>query len=476
MCSHTKARRHEGKNLIVYLLRDFAPSCEISFLTNTNTVNGLVNLLMTLNETELTQSTQICPFHHARLPLPSGLRAMPALGPSWWNNPNMSGLINTFHGRSFRWLNQFVSYFMEWRTKHSISTASTPQVNAGVRHPNTPSQKLVKSIVAMNDPIYRREFDAHKLMAAYPPRLNNHNKQVVFEMSSPRGANHSGKISVARWRQMPLPDAFSRNTTCPKFELREDYFTYDSNTHERCDWYLNFAHYDLFCAYGGPLFAQDEMQVTEHPALGSLRHALLDSGDDPLTVENGVATPILIMGVERRCVVATDINRDEGRPYGLYGNHFSRASEQAIRQATRILNPPTTSNIIAMEAPACGNGRYTREQIEYVLSTTFTGFRAAVYESRRNVSQQVQTAIHTGYWGCGAYGGNRELMPLLQMIAACCSDIDVLIFHTGGDSRGYAQSVKTFAEILPTDVNMNTSDLLARIEGIGYTWGVSDGN
>ena len=67
-------------------------------------------------------------------------------------------------------------------------------------------------------------------------------------------------------------------------------------------------------------------------------------------------------------------------------------------------------------------------------------------------------------------------MPLLQMIAACCSDIDVLIFHTGGDSRGYAQSVKTFAEILPTDVNMNTSDLLARIEGIGYTWGVSDGN
>ena len=37
----------------------FAPSCETSFLTNTNAVNGLVNFLFTSNETELTQSTQI---------------------------------------------------------------------------------------------------------------------------------------------------------------------------------------------------------------------------------------------------------------------------------------------------------------------------------------------------------------------------------------------------------------------------------
>ena len=59
MGSHTKARRHEGKYLIVYLLRDFAPSCETSLLTTTNAVNGFVNLLVTLNETELTQSIQI---------------------------------------------------------------------------------------------------------------------------------------------------------------------------------------------------------------------------------------------------------------------------------------------------------------------------------------------------------------------------------------------------------------------------------
>ena len=64
------------------------------------------------------------------------------------------------------------------------------------------------------------------------------------------------------------------------------------------DWYLNFAHYDLFCAYGGALFAQDEMQVVEHPALASLRHALLDEGIKPLCVEHGDATPA---GVETVC-------------------------------------------------------------------------------------------------------------------------------------------------------------------------------
>lgn len=328
----------------------------------------------------------------------------------------------------------------------------------------------------MNELIYRQDFKAQKLVASYPPQLYDRNKKVVFEMSLPHGATHSGTISVTRWQQMPLPETIERNRLSPSFELRENYFTYESVSNESVDWHLNFAHYDLFCAYDGPLFAQDEMQVAEHPALASLRHALIDSEYAPLTVENGVATPILIRGVERRCAIATDVNPDEKRPYGLYGNQFARASEEAIRLATRVLDPPTVSNIIAIEAPAYGEGRYSQEQIKFVLSTAFTGFRAAVYESRRGVSPSVQTVIHTGYWGCGAYGGNRELMPLLQMIAACWAEVDVLVFHTGGDSGGYAQSVKTLAEILPPDVNVNTDDLIARIEGIGYTWSVSDGN
>lgn len=328
----------------------------------------------------------------------------------------------------------------------------------------------------MDNLIYRRDFEAQKLVTDHPAQLHDRNKEIVFSMASPQDAIHAGVVSVSRWKSVPLPVITKRDEKSPVFEQREDYFSYESAHEGQLHWYLNFAHYDLFCAYGGSPFAQDEMQVAEHPALASVRHALIDYGYRPLTVEGGVATPILISGVERRCAVATNANPAEGRPHGLYGNSFSRATEEAIRKATQVLDPPTISNIIAIEAPAYGVGRYTEEQIEFILSTAFTGFQAAVSESRRTVSPDVQTVIHTGYWGCGAYGGNRELMPMLQMIAACWSGADVLVFHTGGDADGYAKSVSTLAEVLPTDTTIGTQDLIARIESLGYLWGVSDGN
>lgn len=330
--------------------------------------------------------------------------------------------------------------------------------------------------VPMNDLIYRLEFEAQKLVTAYPAQLHDHNKSVLFEMASPDGATHAGTISVTRWKQMPLPETIERHPASPSFVLRDDYFLYEPSRGERIDWYLNFAHFDLFCAYGSPLFAQDEMQVAEHPALASLRHALLDSEYTPSTVENGIATPILIMDVERRCAVATDPNSDLGRPHGLYGNNFSQASEEAIRRATQVLEPPTRSNILAMEAPAGGVGRYSRKEIEQILCTAFTGFRAAVYESRRDASPNVQTVVHTGYWGCGAYGGNRELTPLLQMIAASCAGVDEFVFHTGGDADGYAQSARTLEEVFPVGRTANTRELVTLIHEKGYEWGVSDGN
>ena len=119
----------------------------------------------------------------------------------------------------------------------------------------------------------------------------------------------------------------------------EDYFGYESQPERDSvvEWYLNFAHEDLFCAYGGPLFAQDEMQVTEHPALGALREALLQSDIEPLTVADGEPTPALIMGVERRCRVAIDRNPALGRPDGLYGNNFSWASADAIARSGVVL-------------------------------------------------------------------------------------------------------------------------------------------
>ncbi len=230
--------------------------------------------------------------------------------------------------------------------------------------------------------ICQQEFNAQDLVTEFPARLSDRNKKTVFGMSSPPGAVHAGAISFSRWRLMSLPATVMRSERSPGFELHENYFTYDPSPKGRVDWHLNFADYDLFCAYGGPLFAQDEMQVAEHPALASLRHGLIESGLKPVTGEDGNPTPVTVMGVERRCQIATDPNVAEGRPYGLYGNRFSIAAEEVVRGATEIIDPATVSNILAIEAPPGGRGRYTREQIESVFLTVCTGFSAAVFETK----------------------------------------------------------------------------------------------
>ena len=95
-------------------------------------------------------------------------------------------------------------------------------------------------------------------------------------------------------------------------------------------------------------------------------------------MERGRPTPVLVTGVERRVRFATDPNVAEGRPDGLYGEAFSRATEEAVRRATTVIDPPTISNVIAISAPRGGNGHYRVEDIELALATAFTGFRAAV--------------------------------------------------------------------------------------------------
>jgi hypothetical protein len=330
-------------------------------------------------------------------------------------------------------------------------------------------------------PICRRVFDTQRLVAEFPPRFSNPNKQIVYRIACPPSSTHSGQIVFSRWAKTSLPTTLELDSSQTKFETRQDFFGYEPPPEgsPAVEWYLNFAHYDLFCAYGGSLFAQDEMQVVEHPALCSLREALLRSDIKPLTVENGEPTPALVMGVERRCRVATDRKAALGRPNGLYGNNFSRAGAKAVERATQVITPPTISNLLAMEAPAGGNGRYTRQEIEYILSTAFTGFTAARIESCQDRAQPPEVVVHTGFWGCGAYGGNRVLMALLQLLAARLAHVSRLVFHTG-DAAG-SQALLQASRTLQQDLESGTqprkvSDLIGQIESLGLQWGVGDGN
>jgi hypothetical protein len=134
-----------------------------------------------------------------------------------------------------------------------------------------------------------------------------------------------------------------------------------------------------------------------------------------------------------------------------------------------VLEPPTISNILAIEAPTGHRGRYTAAQIRWVLRTAIAGYTAALAESDRDV------VIHTGYWGCGAYGGNRELMAALQIIAARAVGVARLVFHTfdqdGMASYRAGETVaNAFAEVRHLD------SLVSGLVELGFEWGESDGN
>jgi len=278
--------------------------------------------------------------------------------------------------------------------------------------------------------------------------------------------------------------------------MKQDVYTYDRPSKEQeettVEWHVNFADSDLFGYYGDTLFAQDEIQVAEHPALGHLKEALVEISEKepgliPRTKANQQGTPILITGIERRCSIATDENSSLGRPHGLYGSKFADSSTEAVSKATKAINPPTITNIIAMAALGNGFGRYSNKQIKDTFATAFTAFFGARLESIRllnkgdeTLAKVPQVIIHTGNWGTGAFGNNKRLIALLQLIAAYVARIDVLVYHTVDKSgaAAYRHAEKILQDSIINEASKDTtiSSVLDQLYSWKFQWGVSDGN
>ncbi|MBK6408009.1 MAG: hypothetical protein IPF66_25175 [Holophagales bacterium] len=219
-------------------------------------------------------------------------------------------------------------------------------------------------------PMERREFAAQRLVEEHPPVLRSPNKKVVHEIACPPGSFQRGTLVYSRWAAMPLPESFAPDRAVEHVLRHAGFYDYRPvlSAPGAIEWHVNFADPHLFFAYGSPLFAQDEIQVAEHPILGSLRKRCRPTAPPP-DRRAGPADTGPGGGVERRCHVATDPNPADGRPRGLYGNEFARAPAEVVRRATKRIEPPTTTNVIAMAAPSGGYGRYSGEQIAHVLTT-----------------------------------------------------------------------------------------------------------
>ena len=80
-------------------------------------------------------------------------------------------------------------------------------------------------------------------------------------------------------------------------------------------------------------------------------------------------------------------------------------------------------------------------------------------------------------WGCGAFGGNRALMSMLQVLAAELAGVEQLVFHavTATGSIEFGRAMTKVRRACPEPV-LDTSLVLERIERMGLKWGTGDGN
>jgi len=332
------------------------------------------------------------------------------------------------------------------------------------------------TIDATIQPIAQARYPIAQMMQEHPPRFHHPYKSLVFDIACPSETVHDGEVQFARWDSDGW-EKLAIGDEEPIVDCLPSVFGYEPSIEGTMDWYLNFADPDLFGFYGGGLLAQDELQVAEHPVLASLRHALFADGLEPATMSGSTPTPCTVIGAPRQCVIDTAPSDLPGRSSGLYGNRFATAREEVIRSAVQPINLPTLTNILAIAAPPCGHGYYTVHDIEQILTTVVTGFAAAIQESRRLGHEQI--TIHTGFWGCGAFGGNRILTPALQLIAARWVGLPRLAFYAF-DASGQ----KDFSESLDLARRLNaTESVTDRIEStidaavnLRMKWGVSDGN
>jgi len=336
-------------------------------------------------------------------------------------------------------------------------------------------------------PIFRIIIQSKTLFDQYPSRWHDEYKKKIFAISCPENCKHNGELEITRWKARPVLAKAHSKKTATKIITYKGPFKYEPTTKKNSAvWHLNFADGDLFFSYGSSLMAQDELQVAEHPILASVREMLASLSEnnrdyDPCTrdytsITHNPPTPILITGVERRLSIDLSANPETGRENGLYGNMFRAASWEVIRKILSKISPPTVSNIIAMEAPPGGKNRYTEEQINDVFQTAFTAFSAAREESLKLKGEKTKTIINTGDWGTGAYGGNKVLMAVLQLLAATTAQIDMLNFYTN-DHKSFAEAQILIDELIPTsNFSINIPSILTELFNMEFQWGVSDGN
>lgn len=297
------------------------------------------------------------------------------------------------------------------------------------------------------------------LLDKYPPLYIHPRKLYFYDLACNAHKLVPGHMIISRFsfNEQAFDGGFPYKS-CTTFSTDPTYYDYkkDVSTEDRFVCYVNFADYNLFGFYDDGKFAQDEIQTTEHPLLGSVVR-YLEAKEipslEPYTAlsENKIPSPYLIENVPYWISVNTSVIMPDGSVHNLYGRNFRTETKEVVNEGVKIVEEEIDDNILAIAAPnEFYNEYYSVTDIRYIIQALLSGFSGAVDQAHKKNCNKI--AIHTGNLGCGAFGGNPTLMYLAQFIAGNMSGVDELIFHAPIQER-YEEAIQLYDAFIEKVVN-----------------------
>lgn len=314
----------------------------------------------------------------------------------------------------------------------------------------------------------KTKVDCQELIKGHLPEYKLECKQKAFERAMQVHGQDIGDIEVSHVMcDKSISDEVLTQKSI-KINMDREFYDYRKARSGEDTWFVNFADPQLFVAAEGALFAQDEIQTLEMPLLAAFRR-YIDSnhigGFAPYTSYCGNPTPYLFKSVPYWIKVDTRPLLRNGTRGNIYGNNLLTASDKEIEAGIRTVDGEYRVNVLAIAAPRFGSGKYSKDDITLVLRTLLCAFSAVRAQSTGRI------VIHSGNWGCGAFGGNPELMYLAQMYAASVCGIDELVLHdTKPEVEDSIQELKRMQD------GMKLADVVENLYSKGYEWKESDGN